>query len=220
MTRDEQLAFCKKCLNRKMDFQKGIVCSITGEQATFQGDCSDFKLDETVKEELNSVDPIETDTVIAQLSDDVLVNLRSEQNFGMALTSGIAVGLAGAILWGAITVATNYQIGYMAIAIGAGVGFTMRLFGKGIDQIFGISGGIIAVLSCVIGNFFSIIGFIATSEGLGYLETLFMFDFAYFIPVMTETFSGMDIFFYAIAGYEGYKFSFRVFTEQDLASLK
>jgi hypothetical protein len=37
---------------------------------------------------------------------------------------------------------------------------------------------------------------------------------------MTETFSFMDIVFYGIAGYEGYKFSFRTFTEADIATLK
>lgn len=121
---------------------------------------------------------------------------------------------------GAITVATGYQIGFMAIAVGALVGLSIRFVGKGVDKIFGISGGIIAVLSCVLGNFFSIIGFIANTEGLGYFETLNVFNYSQLIPIMIETFSGIDLLFYGIAAYEGYKFSFRTFTEKDLYELE
>lgn len=220
MTRLEQLAFCKKCTNRKMDTQQGLICALTGEQAKFENECPDFNLDESVQIEENNTEVLEQEEVRYQLSDNALEKLRMEQNFPMAIAAGVGTGIVGAILWGLITVATNYQIGYMAIAIGAGVGFSMRILGKGIDPIFGISGGAIAVLSCFIGNFFSIIGFYANEEGLGFLETLFLFDYSYFIPVMTETFSGIDLLFYGIAGYEGYKFAFRTFTEADMANLK
>ena len=219
MTRDEQLAFCKKCTNRKMDVQQGIICSLTGEKASFTNECPDFNLDENVKEIVSNTEPLENHEVKAKISQQAFERLRLEQNLPIALISGLAVGLLGAVLWGAITVATNYQIGYMALAIGAGVGFSMRHFGKGVDQIFGISGGLIAVISCALGNFLSIIGFIAEAEGLGYFETLEMFDFTYLIPIMTETFSVMDIVFYGIAGYEGYKFAFRVFTEHELSQV-
>jgi hypothetical protein len=47
----------------------------------------------------------------------------------------------------------------------------MRFIGKGIDSIFGICGGIIAFLSCILGDFFSIIGFVANTENLGYFQT-------------------------------------------------
>lgn len=127
------------------------------------------------------------------------------------------VGFIGALLWAAITVATGYQIGYMAIAIGAGVGISMRVFGKGMDQIFGISGAIIAIVSCLLGNYFSLVGSIANYENLGYFETFSLINLSEIIPMMKETFSGMDLFFYAIAGYEGYKFAFRAFTEKELA---
>ena len=220
MTREEQLIFCKKCTNRKMDMQQGLICSLTGEKANFEIECPDFNLDESVKVALNDSDPIEQGEVKAQLSDQVLEKLRLEQNLPLATVVGIGAGLIGAILWGLITVATNYQIGYMAIAIGAGVGFSMRYIGKGIDQIFGIVGAVIAVLSCFMGNFFSVIGFYANAEGLEFFETLLLFDYSYFVPVMTETFSFMDIVFYGIAGYEGYKFSFRTFTEAEIATLK
>ena len=220
MTREEQLVFCKKCINRKMDMQQGLVCSLTSEIANFSEECSDFELDAEAEERLNLTEPIEHGELMVKVSDKALEKLRSEQNLQLALISGIGVGLVGALLWGAITVVTDYQIGYMAIAIGAGVGFSMRYFGKGIDQIFGISGGLIAVLSCVLGNFFSIIGYVANYEELGYLETLTLFDYSQLIPLMTETFSPIDLLFYGFAAYEGYKFAFRVVTEEELSSFE
>jgi hypothetical protein len=143
-----------------------------------------------------------------------------EQNLPLAIIVGFVVTLLGSILWAAISISTGYQIGYMALAVGAGVGISMRVLGKGLDQIFGYAGAVIAVIGCVFGNFFSVIGFYADSEGLSYFGTLFAFDYAYFVPLMTETFSFMDVLFYGIAGYQGYRFAFRQLTDKDIAALK
>ena len=83
----------------------------------------------------------------------------------------------------------------MAVAIGLGVGYSIRTFGKGIDTVFGIVGAAIALLSCLLGNFLSIIGFIANAEGLGYVETLLMLDYSFVPELMAETFSIMGFTF-------------------------
>lgn len=171
------------------------------------------------EEKLENHNSISNENIMENISDKALDELRLEQNYPMAIISGILVGIIGALIWAIITVSTDYQIGYMAIAIGAAVGFTIRYFGKGIDQIYGISGAIIAIMSCALGNFFSIIGYTANHETLGYLETLMLFDYSQLISLMTETFSFMDVVFYGFAAYEGYKFSFRSFTEQEIAQL-
>lgn len=220
MRREEHLKFCKKCINRKLDFKVGLLCNLTGEKADFENECKTFELDNTVVENIDDKEAIEHNEVLEKMSDKNIAKFKLEQEYSKALVAGIVVGLIGAVLWGVITVSTGYIIGYMAIAIGAGVGFIMRFFGKGIDQVFGITGGIIALLSCLLGNFLSIIGFIANSEGLGYFETLGFFDYSQLIPIMSETFSPMDLFFYGLAAYEGYKFSFRTFTEKDLYELE
>ena len=215
MTREEQLIFCEKCIHRKMDMKQGLICSLTGEKATFQKECSNFKLDETVKAKpLDDKEGLRPGEIKQSLSPEIIEKLRLEQNLMSGIVSGLAVGIAGAILWGIITVATKFQIGYMALAIGAGVGFTIRKFGNGIDQIFGYWGAGISFFSVLLGNFLSIIGFITNSEGLGYFETLLAFDYSYLPQVMKETFSLIDLLFYVIAMFEGYKFSFRKITEK------
>lgn len=44
--RKNQLEFCNVCQNRSFDMKKGIICSLTGEKATFSIDCEDYKEDE------------------------------------------------------------------------------------------------------------------------------------------------------------------------------
>lgn len=215
MTVEEQLYYCKKCNNRRMDLSIGITCGLTGEKPSFQNTCENFDLDKRVEElEEENADPIERDG-FSRLSAKKLEQLMEEQNFSAGVVGSVLVGLLGAGLWAAITIATTWQIGYMAVAIGAGVGYTMQYLGKGIEQKFGIAGAIIAVISCVLGNFLSVMGFLAVQEELGYLETLFLFDYSYTPVLMSETFQLMDLLFYGIAGYEGYKFAFRKLTQKE-----
>ena len=221
MTCEEQLFFCKKCLNRKMDMKQGLICSLTGDKAEFQNECSDFKYDETVKEIfLDDKEAFLPYDIKQELSSEIIEKLRMEQKLISGILHGIIVGIVGAILWGIITVVTGFQIGLIAVAIGAGVGLTIRKFGNGIDLIFGYLGAGISLFSVLLGNFLSIIGVIANSEGLGYFETLLFFDYNYFPQVMGATFEIIDLVFYGIAIFEGYKFSFRKITEKRVAELK
>jgi hypothetical protein len=129
------------------------------------------------------------------------------QNYLLGLAAGLVAGLIGAVLWAVITVATEYQIGYMAIAIGLMVGYAIRWAGKGFQPIFGITGAAIALLSCVLGNFFSLVGFYAKEEALNVFNVLGVIDYSVVPSIMIETFNPMDLLFYGLAVYEGYKFS-------------
>ncbi len=221
MTREKQLMHCKKCLNRKMDFKQGIVCGLTGEKATFSNECPDFKLDESVKEKpLDDKEGLQASEIKKKLTPEMFEQLRLDQNLPYGIIAGFIAAILGAVVWGVITVATGYQIGYMALAIGAFVGIVIRKFGKGIDKIFGFWGAGIALFGIITGNLLSIIGFTANVEGLGYIETLLRFDYSFLPATMTENFSIMDLLFYGIAIYEGYRFSFRLITKKSIQELK
>jgi hypothetical protein len=45
MTREERLVYCKVCKKRSFNTNLGIICSLTGEHASFNGTCSDFDED-------------------------------------------------------------------------------------------------------------------------------------------------------------------------------
>lgn len=144
--------------------------------------------------------------------------LRFEQNLPLALLSGLIAALIGAFLWAAITVVTNYQIGYMAVGVGFLVGYTVRFFGKGIDAIFGVSGAFMSLLGCLVGNFLSLVGFVSNEEGFSYLEVLKIIDYSLVPAAMMESFNPIDILFYGIAIYEGYRFAFRHVTEEEIVA--
>ncbi len=216
MTRDAQLAFCKKCTNRKMDLQNGMLCNLTDRKADFTGTCNDFNEDTEVQGIVEQPEALDRSQLVQKLSEKDMNKLKEEQNLIPAIAMGATVGLVGAILWGTISVLTGFQIGYMAIAIGAGVGYSIRLVGKGITEIFGYWGGGIALLSVVLGNILSIMGFVANEMDVSLVEALLFFDYSYLPEVMAETFSPIDLLFYGLATYEGYKFSFRVLTQEDI----
>jgi phosphate/sulfate permease len=130
--------------------------------------------------------------------------------------AGAVAALIGAVLWAVITNVTGYQIGFMAIGVGFIVGYAVRVAGKGIDQTFGIVGAVLALLGCLVGNALAILAIVASQEGLTYSELVSQVDVPIMINLMTTTFSPIDLLFYGIAIYEGYKLSFRQVTDHEL----
>lgn len=215
MTRKEHLQFCSKCTNRKFNASVGLICSLTDQKANFEATCDHFNRDEKVLDkapEEEEVKPILVTTSpeqIDSLPDEIKKALRAHQSIGFAILGGFLLVIISAILWAAITVAAQYQIAYMAIGVGLIVGYGIRFFGAGIDREFGILGGAFALLGCLLGNLFSNVGFVAQSEGLGYMEVLSFVNASNILDVLFESFSPMDLLFYGIAIYQGYRFSFR-----------
>lgn len=142
--------------------------------------------------------------------------LKDEQNLGNGIIGGLLGGLMGAMLWALITYATDYQIGWMAVGVGFLVGLGLRSMGRGMERIFGVAGALMALLSVVLGNFLVIIGMIAKLEGASIFEILFRFKYSLTFFLMKETFQVMDVLFYGIAIYAGYRYSFRKVTQADL----
>ena len=124
----------------------------------------------------------------------------------MGLVGGVIAMLVGAIVWGAITYFTNYQIGWMAIGVGFLVGLAIKFFGKGKTLIFGVSGASLALIGCVIGNLMFYSGVIAREESASFLEVFFFFLLspAAAIELFSLAFDVMDILFYALAAYAGF----------------
>lgn len=124
----------------------------------------------------------------------------------MGLVGGVIAMLVGAIVWGAITYFTNYQIGWMAIGVGFLVGLAIKFFGKGKTLIFGVSGAVLALIGCVLGNLMFYSGIIALEESASFLEVFFFFlsSPAAAIELFTIAFDFMDILFYALAAYAGF----------------
>lgn len=124
----------------------------------------------------------------------------------MGLIGGMIAMLVGAIVWGAVTYFTEYQIGWMAIGVGFLVGIAVKFFGKGKSMIFGASSAILALIGCLLGNLLFYSGIIAKEESAAFLEVFFFFLFSPIsaVELFTLAFDFMDILFYGLAAYAGF----------------
>jgi len=123
-------------------------------------------------------------------------------------TLGAVIGaVIGAIAWAAITAATNFQIGYMAVGVGFLAGFGMRALSGGLVRSEGIIAGAVALLGCVLGNLLTGVVVIAQHEHYPmWAVALAVFTHAGFAgDILSNGFNVMDLLFYAIAVYAGYR---------------
>jgi hypothetical protein len=160
--------------------------------------------------ELTELDPAQIQYVQQQL--------QADQNLPLAAVAGLGASLVGAALWAGVTVVSGYQIGFMAIGIGFLVGFAVRSLGKGITSAFGVLGAAFSLLGCALGNLLAVTALVAREQGVPFLEAVAQLDADLIQSLMVETFTPMDLLFYAVALYYGYKLSFRQITDADLAS--
>lgn len=145
--------------------------------------------------------------------------IKDNQSLLSGSLAGVAAALVGAGLWGVITAVTKYQIGWMAIGVGFLVGMAVRTFGKGIDKTFGIAGAAISVLGCAAGNLLAVCIMISQQEKVPFSEILSGLTPEVAVNLMKVTFNPMDVLFYGLAVYAGYRFSFRRISAEELAKL-
>ena len=100
-----------------------MICNVTNSIADFEENCENFKLDESVIKKVNGSEDIHTEEVISKIDKRSLNKLTIHQDFYYAIVGGLLATLISAIIWAVVTVATQYQIGYMAIGVGLFVGF-------------------------------------------------------------------------------------------------
>jgi len=125
-------------------------------------------------------------------------------NIFLGFIGGLASSIIGAGLWAGITILTGYQIGFMAIGVGFLVGMSIRILGKGRTFTYGIMGAVLALLGCMAGNILSMYGIFAKEFHVTIGEA---YNLIGPIEMLKETFRGMDLLFYALAVYEGFRFS-------------
>ena len=149
----------------------------------------------------------------------IFQQIRDNQNLSMGMVGGVGGAIVGSVVWAVITALTNYQIGFMAIGIGFLVGYAVRKFGQGIDPTFGYVGATFAFLGCVVGNLLTTCIIVSQQESVPLGQVLSSLNFSVAIDIMKFTFSPIDVLFYGLALYYGYKFSFRQLTPDELKSI-
>jgi hypothetical protein len=131
-------------------------------------------------------------------------------NLLLGLIAGGIAMLIGAVVWGAVTYFTKYQIGWMSIGVGFLVGIAIQKFGRGNSILFGIMGAGLALVGCLLGNLFFYGGVIAEAYHANVFEVLMfmLLDPAETVNIFFSAFEVMDLLFYALAVYAGFRYSF------------
>ncbi len=155
----------------------------------------------------------------AQKLEDLRIRMEGEQNIGLAMAAGVAAAAVGAGVWAVVTALTHIQIGFMAIGVGFLVGYAVRTFGKGMSGAFGIIGAGFSLLGCLAGNLLAVCAALAEAESIPFSTVLANLNLGLITELMKVTFHPMDLLFYGIAVYEGYRFSFRGITQTELKSM-
>lgn len=125
----------------------------------------------------------------------------------MALLAGLVAAAAGAAAWALVTVLTQMQIGWMAVGIGFLVGLAVRKFGKGSAPSFQALGAVLSLVGCLAGNLLAVCIFAGRREDVPLMTILAGLTPSLAVRLIVETFSPMDLLFYGLAVYEGYKFA-------------
>ena len=149
-----------------------------------------------------------------------ITEARARQSLPIAAAGGLLAAVVGAMIWAVITVATNVQIGWMAVGVGFLVGGVVRTLGRGIDKSFGYLGAGLALFACVLGNYLTNCIFIAREVGLPMASVLTQISPAAVPGLMIRTLHPLDLLFYGLAVYEGYRFSFRRITEAEVSRIR
>lgn len=193
--------YCRNCVSRDFVNGKGLVCKRTASQPAFEESCEYFASDA----ELEKMAPPKPDDFPVSMTREELL---AEENLPKGVLLAVIAAVFGAVMWGLVAVSTGLQMGIMAIAIGFIIGFAMRQ-GRGVRPIFGIIGAALALISCILGDFFSMLGYATLKYDMTYIQVLSEVNYEELFSTMTERLLSMTVVFYGIAVYEGYKFSFR-----------
>ncbi len=140
-----------------------------------------------------------------------------KRSLALGCAAGVVAAAIGAALWAMISYMTEYQIGWMAIGVGFLVGIAVRQFGKGTDTSFGILGGALALAGCLAGNLLTICLVLSREKAMSLLDVISRLDADLVVTLMGATFNPMDLLFYGLAIYAGYRYSFRPAAEVEPA---
>jgi hypothetical protein len=127
--------------------------------------------------------------------------------------AGAVAALVGAILWAVIVEVSGYEVGIAAVGIGFLVGLAMAATAGTSNRLPPI-GAVLALLGCLLGNAFVDAHEVAKTVGTSTAHVLkvMVSDLNLSAHIFKAGFEAIDLVFWAIAAYEGYKLTARAVT--------
>lgn len=145
--------------------------------------------------------------------------LRDEESFAGGLLAGLVAAALSAAAWAAIAVGTQRTFGLFAIVVGLFVAFAVRRFGRGMTVRFAVLGAALAILGCVVGNVAGTLVMAGQRFGMNAADILQLVRPAIVWDILTTTTGGFELLFYGIAAYEGWRFSRRRVSADEVAAV-
>lgn len=231
MKQKERLAICSTCIRRKLDFEHGFVCGLSGSFADFKKECKDFEADPTVSHTIKVrtkerpwvplFDPPPRADGKKKSSKSkkpkkskkptgvALKKLRRYQSFLYALLGGFMFTILSSLAWAELTYSTAYQGAYMAMGVGVLVGFAVRFFGAGIYRLFGVLAAFLTLLGSLLAYYLILVGFMVELRSSGIMAVPDSFNPELLIRSIQESFLPLDLLFYALAALLSYLLAIR-----------
>lgn len=155
----------------------------------------------------DGVTQVELRSLYEATSQSYKLELREKQNIYKGIIGGSAAAIVGAFLWSLVAKIIGYQVGWMAIVVGFLVGYGVRIMGKGVDMVFGAIGAILTLTGCFGGNILIVMYSASNQHGLQILTVITQMDITFLMNKIKNLFSPMDLLFYGLAIYEGFKYA-------------
>lgn len=131
----------------------------------------------------------------------------AKADFKRATLFGVVAGLLGAIIWASVVLLSQFKVGFIALLVGYMVGLAVKIGARHHDDRLGYLGAGLALFGCFMGDFFTSVGWAAKYYHVSYFQVLGNMDFELLYGLISAGLTPMDVVFFAIAIYEGYKFS-------------
>ena len=131
-------------------------------------------------------------------------------NLFLGILAGIVAAAVGAVIWMLVAVGAGMHIGYVALGVGALVGFAIRYAGHGQSIFFGIAGAVLTLIGCLGGEVLTVIQ-LSTNVERDFYQSMMSIDFNQLIANIFDRMNEQPIMYliYGIGIFEGYKLSIR-----------
>ena len=141
-----------------------------------------------------------------QFSRGVALDVENRGNVVLAIMAGLLAAAIGAGIWMGVEVSLNLKLGYVAIAIGALVGYAIRIAGHGSNPLYGVLGAVLTLAGCLGGEILSNL-YLASTAQQSMLSLAQSTDYVQMVQTIFTKMDPIGYIIYGIGIYEGYKLS-------------
>ena len=153
------------------------------------------------------------DKILSEGESDISASLEEqeredarEESIPHAVLGGLAAAALCIVVAGGFAAITHFWHKALSVGIGFAVARVVKRFGRGNDVRFGLIGAFCALVACVGAYHLAWAFVLASAEEMSILDYLSSVDD--WGAWMTEILGPYDLFFYGVATYCGYKFSY------------